>query len=191
MNVIVLHGSPRKHGNSDTLAESFLDGAQVGKDDNVTHFYLNEMDIKACQGCLKCKMSANHRCVIDDDMNAIYAGYAKADIVVWASPMYWGYLTAQLKTALDRMEALAWEQFYNKTFVVFLTYRHHYESAAAFFERIAPYFNIELHTISCCTYDKTSKTDIPILHFSDILNEAHELGRTLSARASKILSERA
>ena len=181
MNVIVLHGSPRKHGNSDTLAESFLRGVQIEVDAKSTHFYLNELDITACQGCLKCKTSIGHRCVIRDDMQAIYTGYTEADIVVWASPMYWGYLTAQMKTALDRMEALAWEQFYHKTFVVLLTYRHHYESAAAFFERIAPYFNINLHILPCCTYDETSGNDIPISHFPDILQKAYHLGRTLSS----------
>jgi multimeric flavodoxin WrbA len=113
-------------------------------------------------------------------MQAIYIGYIEADIIVWASPMYWGYLTAQLKTVLDRMEALAWEQFYNKTFVVVLTYRHHYESAAAFFKRITPYFNIQLHILSCCTYDKKNRRDISISHFSDILTKAYELGRNLS-----------
>ena len=184
MNVIALHGSPRKHGNSDTLAESFLRGVQVEKDVTITHFYLNELDIKACQGCLKCKTSIGHRCVINDDMQGIYAGYTEADIVVWASPMYWGYLTAQMKTVLDRMEALAWEQFYNKTFVVLLTYRHHYESAAAFFERIAPYFNINLHILTCCTYDKTSGNDIPISHFTDILHQAYDLGQDLRYRTS-------
>ena len=183
MNVIVLHGSPRKHGNSDTLAESFVHGVQIEKNVKITHFYLNELDIKACQGCLKCKTSIDHRCVIIDDMQGIYTGYAEADIVVWASPMYWGYLTAQMKTVLDRMEALAWERFYNKTFVVLLTYRHHYESAAAFFERIAPHFNITLHILSCCTYDNTSGDDIPISHFTDILHQAYDLGRNLSCCA--------
>lgn len=179
MNLIVLHGSPRKHGNSDTLVESFLQGAQKEDGSKITHFYTNELDITPCQGCLKCKTSIGHRCIINDDMQDIYTGYSEADIIVWASPMYWGYLTAQLKTVLDRMEALAWEQFYNKTFVVLLTYRHHYESAAAFFERIAPYFNINLYVISCCTYDKTSGNDIPISHFSDVLRKAYDLGLTL------------
>ncbi len=180
MNLIVLHGSPRKHGNSDTLTESFIRGVQCEGDSKITHFYTNDLDIKPCQGCLNCKTSIGHRCIIDDDMQEIYAGYIDADIIVWASPMYWGYLTAQLKTVLDRMEALAWGQFYNKTFVVLLTYRHHYESAVAFFKRIAPYFNINLHVISCCTFDTTSGNDIPISHFSDILQRAFDLGRSLA-----------
>jgi hypothetical protein len=74
------------------------------------------------------------------------------------------------------MEALAWEQFYNKTFVVLLTYRHHYESAAAFFERIAPHFNISLHLLSCCTYDKTRENDIlPVKS----IRESYDLGVNL------------
>ena len=40
-------------------------------------------------------------------MQQIYSVFGDADVVVFATPMYWGYITAQLKTVVDRMEALA------------------------------------------------------------------------------------
>lgn len=179
MNVVVLHGSPRKGMNSDTLADQFLTGLHEQGEHKVTHFYTNEMEIRPCQGCLHCANSPGHACAIEDDMTEIYVAYRDADLIVWATPMYWGYMTAQLKTVLDRMEALAWEGFEDKTFAVFITYRHHYESTQGFFERIAPHFGIKLHVLPCCTYDKETREDIPIHMLPDKLEEAYQLGRKL------------
>jgi multimeric flavodoxin WrbA len=183
MKVIVLHGSPRKGMNSDTLAEEFLRGLAETGDHEVKHFYLNEMSIRPCQGCLSCASSPGHRCAIDDDMALIYDAYRLSDLVVWVSPMYWGYITAQMKTVQDRMEALAWEGFDGKTFVVLLTYNHHYESAANMFRRIAPHFHIDLHVVPCRTYDPERRQDLPIESCTEKLEEAYLLGRRLGEGA--------
>lgn len=180
MKTIILHGSPRKKGNSDTLVEYFINGLKQNGVKKIKHFYANELNIKPCQGCLTCATSVNHHCAINDDMVEIYSAYTDADIVVFATPMYWGYMTAQLKTILDRMEALAWEGFGNKTFIVIITYRHHCESTVAFFERITPFFNIKLFIITCCTYNKDEQKDIPINMCQDKLEEAYQLGIDIS-----------
>jgi len=180
MKIIILHGSPRKNQNSDTLVEYFERGLKINREKEVQHFYINELNIKPCQGCLTCATSVNHCCAIKDDMEEIYSAYKKAQTIVFATPMYWGYMTAQLKTVFDRMEALAWEGFENKTFIVMITYRHHFESMVAFFERIAPFFNIKLFIITCCTYNKDEQKDIPILMCQDQLKEAYQLGIDIS-----------
>ncbi|MFX1497970.1 MAG: flavodoxin family protein [Promethearchaeota archaeon] len=180
MNIIILHGSPRKNKNSDTLVKYLINGVNKNKDHQIKHFYLNDLNISPCQGCLTCATSINHRCAIQDDMQEIYSSYIDADIIVFATPMYWGYMTAQLKTVMDRMEALAWEHFYHKHFVVIITYRHHFESTAAFFERIAPFFDIRLDFIICQTYDPSSQKDIPIEKLKDKLEEAYNLGIKLT-----------
>jgi multimeric flavodoxin WrbA len=179
MKSIILHGSPRKGKNSDTLAESFIKGLIEEKPWQVTHFYLNEMEISPCQGCLTCAKSP-HMCRFDDDMQQIYLAYKESDLVVWTTPMYWGYLTAQMKLVQDRMEALAWEEFGNKTFVALFTYRHHFESAENMFRRIAPYFKIDLHVLDCCTYEKETGRDISINMLPEKLEEAYLLGKLLS-----------
>ncbi len=179
MEVVVLHGSPKRGGNSDTLAKEFLRGL---KNHQIHHFYLNEMKIKPCQGCLHCATSPGHKCAIDDDMTQIYEEYKKAQLIVWVSPMYWGYITSQMKAAQDRMEALAWEGFDGKTFAVLLTYRYHYESTANMFKRIAPYFHIDLHIVPCRTYDPEAKRDMPITECTVGLKEAYELGVKLAGK---------
>ncbi len=183
MKAVVLHGSPRKGKNSDTLADSFVKGLTEDNPWQVTHFYLNEMDISPCQGCLACAKPP-HNCKLDDDMQTIYPKYKETDLIVWVTPMYWGYLTAQMKTVQDRMEALAWDGFGNKTFATLFTYRHHYESAVNMFRRIAPHFKIDLHVLDCCTYDKETGRDIPIEELPEKLLEAYELGKRLSTSSS-------
>ncbi|MFX1281835.1 MAG: flavodoxin family protein [Promethearchaeota archaeon] len=180
MKTIILHGSPRKNQNSDTLVDSFVRGLNYNRVKEIKHFYINELNIKPCQGCLTCATSVDHSCAIKDDMTDIYSAYKEASTIVFATPMYWGYMTAQLKTVFDRMEALAWEDFGNKIFVVIITYRHHCESTVAFFERIAPFFNIKLFIITCCTYNKDKQKDIPITMCQVHLEEAYQLGIDIS-----------
>lgn len=181
MKITVIHGSPRKGRNSDTLAESFLKGISYISQPEIEHFYTNEMQIYPCQGCEKCLAGLLRFCVQHDDMQQIYHSFITSNIIVFTSPMYWGYLTAQIKAAIDRMEAIT-RFFKSKIFVVLLTYRHHYQSTQAFFERIAPYFEIELHTVACCTMEKETYQDIDIKKFPEKLQEAYELGVKLAGK---------
>jgi len=181
MNITVIHGSPRKGRNSDTLAESFLKGINKTGEQAVNHFYTNEMDIRPCQGCEKCLSGLENFCITEDDMQKIYRSFIGSEIIVFATPMYWGYLTAQIKGVIDRMEAIT-SHFKGKTFVVLITYRHHYQSTVAFFERITPFFGVELHTVTCCTMEKSSLKDISITERPGKLQEAYKLGRKLAIK---------
>lgn len=165
--------------NSDTLVDEFLRGLNETSNHETKHFYVNEMNITPCQGCLYCATSEGHSCRIKDDMQEVYSAYRDSDLVVWASPMYWGYLTAQVKTVQDRMEALAWSGFEDKTFAVIITYRHHYQSALGMFQRITPHFNIKLHSVVCQTYDPEKRVDLPISACEQELKESYNLGRKL------------
>lgn len=174
VKVIVLHGSPHPHGNSATLAEHFLLGLNAR---DVEHFYINEMQIRPCQGCEKCAAPLANHCAVEDDMQKIYLAFIAADIIVFATPMYWGYMTAQMKTVMDRMEAIT-GYFKGKQFVVLITYRYHCESTVAFFKRVCPFFAVDLHVVVCRTLDEQER-DIPMTSLPDKLQEAFELGRKL------------
>jgi multimeric flavodoxin WrbA len=185
MRAIVLRGSPRRGGNSDTLVDYFIKGLKSTGEVEVFDFILNEMKISPCQGCESCATSENHNCAIDDDMNQIYSVFADADFVVWATPMYWGYMTAQMKTALDRMEALAMDPeryWVNKEFVAILTYRYHYQSVVNFFVRVQDYFRFGLNVIHFCSLDKENQEDQHVSSNNKKLEETYQLGRTLGAQ---------
>ena len=94
LKTVVLHGSPRKGGDSDTLAEHFLRGLRESGEPEVRHFYTNELNIRPCQGCLGCARAEDRRCVIRDDMQEFSTAFIEADLIVWATPLYWGYMTA-------------------------------------------------------------------------------------------------
>jgi len=182
MKTIVLHGSPRRDKNSDTFAKYFIEGLNETVTSETKHFYTNNMNIRPCQGCLSCADANDKSCIIKDDMQEIYSVFIEAEVIVFATPMYWGYITAQLKTVIDRMEALVmWDHFKGKTFIVLITYRYHCESTVAFFERICKFFDVRLHVITCRTLDVDTNEDIPISSRKKKLEEAYDLGKSLGS----------
>ena len=103
--IVIVLGSPRKQGNSATLAEQVAAGAEATGGE-VESFYLHGMDIRACTACDVCRQETAKDCVIDDDMQSLYPKLRQADAVVIASPIYWCTVSAQTKLFLDRCYAL-------------------------------------------------------------------------------------
>ena len=102
-HVLIINSSPRKGGNSETLAASFAKGAgEVGH--KVETIYLREKKYGFCKGCLAC-LKAGH-CVIGDDAVEIAAKMHDADVLVFATPVYYYSVSGQLKTMLDRANPL-------------------------------------------------------------------------------------
>ena len=102
-NVLIISSSPRKGGNSETLAASFAKGAQDAGN-HVETVWLREKQIGFCKGCLAC-LKAGH-CVIKDDAAEIAAKMHDADVLVFATPVYYYSVSGQFKTMLDRANPL-------------------------------------------------------------------------------------
>ncbi|QHI72132.1 flavodoxin family protein [Aminipila terrae] len=100
-NVLVITGSPRNGGNSDLLADAFIEGAQSAGH-NVTKWKAAEKNIGGCHACETC-FSTGKACSFDDDFNDLAPLLAKADVLVWATPVYWFSYPAQIKAAIDKM----------------------------------------------------------------------------------------
>jgi multimeric flavodoxin WrbA len=103
--IVVLLGSPRRKGHSTRLAKAIAAGA-AAKGAEVTSFYLHGLKIAPCSACEGCHRPGAKGCVIRDDMDAIYAAARRADAIVFASPIYWFTVSAQLKLAIDRFYSL-------------------------------------------------------------------------------------
>ena len=101
--VLVISTSPRGRSNSDLLAAAFAEGARRAGHD-VTEVSLKGKQIGFCRGCLACQKTG--RCVIDDDARAICDAAREADVLVFASPVYYYSISGQLKTFLDRLNPL-------------------------------------------------------------------------------------
>ena len=99
-----MNGAARKNGNTAKLVEAFTDGAKSAGN-QVAVFYLDGMDIHSCKGCLRAGRDSQSPCSQKDDMDQIYAEFEAADVVVFASPVYFWTITGPLKTAADRLYA--------------------------------------------------------------------------------------
>ena len=104
--ILILNGSPRLKGNTAMLCDAFTEGA-VSAGHIVTRFDLQKLDIHGCLGCVKGGKDPASPCVQKDGMAAIYPAYRDADLIVLASPMYYWGFSGQLKTAFDRLFAVA------------------------------------------------------------------------------------
>ena len=102
--ILVLNGAPRKNGATASLIQAFTEGAAASGNE-VREAYIQGMDIKNCLGCDAC-MKTHKGCVQKDEgMAKIYEDLAWCDTVVFASPVHFAYMTAQLRAVIDRMWA--------------------------------------------------------------------------------------
>jgi len=100
MQIVCLMGSPRRQGNSTALAECFTARAeQLGA--RIQTFVLNDLQMRGCQACEACKIGLDH-CVVEDGLSEVLEAVLHADALVFASPVYYGDVSAQLKTFIDR-----------------------------------------------------------------------------------------
>ena len=103
MNIVVLSGSPRKGANTDIMVDAFVETARDGGHT----VEVIRVAGKKIAGCLGCKYCFAHEgaCVQKDDMADVLEALKRADMVVFASPIYWFDITAQEKAAIDRLYA--------------------------------------------------------------------------------------
>lgn len=101
--IIVISTSLRTGSNSDMLADQFIEGARAAGHE-VGKISLAGKDIKFCKGCLACQKLG--KCVIKDDVNDIMQKVLNADVVCWATPIYYYEMSGQMKTLIDRMNAM-------------------------------------------------------------------------------------
>lgn len=102
--ILILNGSPRKNGKTASLVKAFTEGAKSAGHE-VREMYLDGMEIHGCKACEACSRNGG-KCVQRDDMDTINEAYEWADVIVFASPVFWGTVSGQLKTCIDRLYAV-------------------------------------------------------------------------------------
>ena len=103
MKIVVLTGSPRRNGNSAYLAERFIKGAEE-KGHEIFRFDCAFRRVEPCRACNRCGMDGP--CVIQDDFAELRPRLVEADMVVFATPMYYFGVSAQMKRVIDRFYAI-------------------------------------------------------------------------------------
>jgi multimeric flavodoxin WrbA len=179
--VIILLGSPRKNGNSTALAGEVERGAEEAGAE-VESYNLHEMNIRFCTGCGSCREKTSKNCVIDDDMQLLYPRLREADAVVFASPIYWAHVTAQMKVFMDRCFALGGPEGHDlegKLYGIVLTYANsnHFESGTINAIRtFQDSFSSGIVGIICCNSDEAGSAG----EKGDFMERAHQLGALLA-----------
>ncbi|SHH73427.1 Multimeric flavodoxin WrbA [Clostridium collagenovorans DSM 3089] len=104
MKAICIIGSPKSNGSTACIMDTIIEGMKESNIE-VRRYVLGDMDINYCKGCMQCYKTK--KCIQDDDMNIIIEDLLDADIVLIASPSYWGDVTGQLKVFFDRSTPLS------------------------------------------------------------------------------------
>ncbi len=104
MKIAILNGSP-KVGNTAAMVSAFAEGAkEAGHEVEILH--VGKMKINGCLGCEYCHGKGEGSCVQKDDMEKVMPAYKEADMIVFASPIYYFGMTAQLVAAVQRVYAI-------------------------------------------------------------------------------------
>lgn len=119
MKIFVITGSPRMNGNSNTLVDNFTRGAEEAGH-QVIRFDSAKKNVHPCIACNKCGM--NGECVFKDDFEFVREHIVDADAVVFATPMYYFGMSAQIKTVIDRFYAINGQIHKPKKAILFMTY---------------------------------------------------------------------
>lgn len=172
--IVILSTSPRKNSNSNALAKEFAKGAKEAGN-KVEIISVIGKKIEFCRGCFACQKTG--QCVIKDDVNEIEQKVQEADVIVWATPIYYYEMSGQMKVLIDRLNPM-FTKDYKFRDVYFL-------AAAAEDDKAVPQRAIEgtKGWIEC--FDKASfqgcvfcggVTDIGDIKEKESLREAYEMG---------------
>ncbi len=101
--VLIISASPRQGGNSEILADEFARGSREAGN-QVEKVDLRDKAIGFCQGCLACQKTG--RCLINDDAEVIRRQMLSAEVIVFATSIYFYEMCGQMKTMLDRSNPL-------------------------------------------------------------------------------------
>lgn len=95
MKTVVINGSPRKGGNCEAIINQLLNEI----DTEVSNYFLEDANINFCKACQSCQKGD---CVQGDDLNKAMDELIEADLLIFATPIYYGQMSAQAKTFVDR-----------------------------------------------------------------------------------------
>lgn len=115
--ILIISSSPRRGGNSDLLCDEFMRGAQEAGH-AVEKIFLGDHRINYCTGCGVC--NTTHRCPQKDDMTPLLDKMVAAEVIVFASPIYFYTMCGQLKVFIDRC-CPRYTEISNKTFYYLFT----------------------------------------------------------------------
>ncbi|MBM7868561.1 multimeric flavodoxin WrbA [Clostridium pascui] len=105
MKILGINGSPRKNWNTDILINKSLEGAKSqGAEAEIIHLY--DLKFKGCISCFACKQingKSYGKCAVKDDLASVFEKIEKADALILGSPIYFGEVTGEMRSFLERL----------------------------------------------------------------------------------------
>lgn len=181
MNVLAVLGSPRKEGNTSLLLDKYLEGLATHNDVKIEKALLGEKNIFPCKSCYACKNKSNSGCVIKDDMTDLYKSVKESDVLVFATPIYWWNMSAQMKIFIDRLFGLQdVKDFEGKKAVLLMTYGGELpnsgpEIVQKSIKEICDYLKIDLVQI----YGTCTDGYVPVAENKKAQGEVYKMGKEL------------
>ena len=105
MKILVLNGSPHVNGNTAAMVAAFKEGAE-NKGHSVEVIQVGTKQIRGCLGCEYCHTKGEGKCIQKDDMAQVYEVLDKAEMIVFASPVYYFGFSGQMESAISRFYSI-------------------------------------------------------------------------------------
>jgi multimeric flavodoxin WrbA len=105
MKIMAFNGSPRKKWNTATLLQKALEGAS-SKDAETEMIHLYDLNYKGCISCFACKTIGGKsygKCAVEDDLTEVFSRVEQADSIVLGSPIYYGTVSGEMKSFMERL----------------------------------------------------------------------------------------
>ena len=170
MKILVLNGSPRPNRNTSTLIQKFREGAEDAGH-QVKTLQVGTMKIKGCIGCEYCKGNGNGECAFKDDMQKVYSSLEKADMIVFASPVYYWSLTSQLQATISRFYAIETPKAKKYGLILTSSSDAVYNSIVSQYNSILDYFEaVDMGILTAYGSERNSE---------EKFHEAYEFGKRL------------
>ena len=152
MKIAILNGSPRKE-NTAAMIEAFREGAEeAGHEVEVLH--VGKMKINGCLACEYCHTKGEGKCIQKDDLEKIMPAYLESDMVVFASPIYYSALTAQLEAAWQRVYCIGKPAKATKAALLLSSGSGAYDAAIAQYKAFTDYVGIQDMGVCTATGDE-------------------------------------
>ena len=144
MKILILNGSPHLDGATSEMVNAFAEGTRVAGHE-VVSFNVAHKNIRGCMACEYCRSREKGVCVQKDDMQEIYPEILSADIVVFASPIYYFTLSAQLQAVIHRTYAIDIPKNVTKVALIMSSGSKFVYGAAIteYFQSIVEYWGVE------------------------------------------------
>lgn len=123
MKIVVINGSPRKHGATAFLLNKLVNALSKFSDVEVQMYHASDMNMKFCQGCCRCYEIGS--CFLKDDLDFLSEKIQKADGIILGSPTYACNVSAQMKLIIDRCHFVLEQLLYQKYAVSVITFENY------------------------------------------------------------------